>query len=356
MMKEKKEILSYIDRSLKNNKKFLEYHFLELIGEMIDSPFYKIATFQTYRDITVPIDKNILEQTLKDTINSDENFVYKGRHVSVDGFTFNEIYSDLNNSFPKSRYDINYLDKYYGINRSIIAHECFNNYLNSDLIKDFDKFSDFEAFFDSVVDTSGYYDYLKTHRLNINTTGWNNYVRELIEYFFLDYKYSAKFSNSNARFVKQLDKAWYLGIEYAKNHLNKSRRSGFFEFPYYFNIVLINANYDKRSKADYIYRQEDDNIVSFGILGNRFFFYPTISPTGYAMELASKYKKDPYTVYAINQMALVTEIGDKKHIQYRKDEALLLKKYMYYYIDITRKTSRSYLDYIEKSILDILNT
>ena len=85
-------------------------------------------------------------------------------------------------------------------------------------------------------------------------------------------------SNSQTvRFFKKLNTEWYIGIEYIKNSINRSKKSRFFEFPY-FNIVLAKYCYGKKNQKDTPYEQ-NKKILPLGILGNPFFYRPALSIT-----------------------------------------------------------------------------
>lgn len=105
-----------------------------------------------------------------------------------------------------------------------------------------------------------------------------------------------------------------------------------------------------------------DSVLSLGVLGNPFFYYPAITPTAYLGYLESKYHRKPYNefvdgkkilcdyVATINEIATIENDGKIITVKFRQSESQLLKEYVCYYIWLLSQTSRCYLNYIEASV------
>lgn len=280
-------------------------------------------------------------------------------------FFDDEIFINIDSAFPylkTSESDSNS----FGDIREKLTLGCFEKYISMGYLKKCSIKSDFDGFINFEVNINDYPTLIKSKRLNVNTTAWNSYTNQLIQHFFPGYLYDKSMSNSQTvRFFKKLNTEWYIGIEYIRNSINRSKKSRFFEFPY-FNIVLAKYCYGKKNQKDTPYEQ-NKKILPLGILGNPFFYRPALTPMEYYVILERKYHCKPnskitgqnttYCDYVpdINETAILSEENGKVVIRYRKEEELCLKNYICFYIDILSKTTVCYLNYIEKTLLYLLN-
>lgn len=183
---------------------------------------------------------------------------------------------------------------------------------------------------------------------------WIEYIFTLVEINFPDFKYEKSKSNKKVRFLKTLNEEIEFGFEYDSLELKNQIKKNGIQLPNYFNIIIINRKFNVKEKKEYVFSYDND-IISLGILGNPFFYQPCYPLISFATIELYHYgvfypdntdpKKVRDYVYINNETMKIIhsdEYGEK------------LKKHAFFYMDLLGYSSKSYLEYLEKSISDIL--
>lgn len=174
---------------------------------------------------------------------------------------------------------------------------------------------------------------------------------------FPEFSFDEKRSSARMlRFLKPLGNGYYWGFEYDEKFIRNEARKGDLDLPYYFNLVLMNDAFRKGARPDsYIYSWHED-IISLGILGNPF-FYPPCMPLLSFESVDYVYREDdPENNNDFNYQIEFKDNGNGTFtVIHPKELGERLKRHAYYYMDILCYSTRPYLAYIEKSILNTLN-
>ena len=349
-----KEVIDCLNNSLQEHKYNFGSQCIALIQKLVEDSCLNIALIQQIYAPNLKIDYRQLPDIIKRTIDEPNNFVYQERKIFYDySFMSNEIKVKINTQHIIVTPDEDSMFIQFKLEENL---NSFSQFLRSSEYITIENYLDFEAFKDFELNAEDYEQKSKSKRLNVNVSAWNKLFDRLLLRYFNDYAYDKQCSGSKiARFSKQIVRNWKLCIEYDKNIVSKSKRSRFFEFPH-LKISLI------KTDDDGYMNHTSDSVLSLGVLGNPFFYYPAITPTAYLGYLESKYHRKPYNeivdgkkilcdyVATINEIATIENDGKIITVKFRQSESQLLKEYVCYYIWLLSQTSRCYLNYIEASV------
>lgn len=338
---------------LKENKDSFKQSCIELAEDLIGSCF-RVALLRDLTDFKeMKSDSKIISDVINNIIESPNSLIFKERLTSWGRFLENEIRFDVYRGERQIGRKTASYEAFEPIFKKT-SLECFNEYWNDDMIScknEYEKISDFKCYLDLLVPNEDV-ENIKKQGVNFNIKDWNTYTIQLLNRFFPEFTYCSKISTHNLRFMKKLNEDWSLGIEYNKNIFNRSKKTGSVEFPDYFNLILLNKDYDKKSKPDYVYSFDNGNIISLGILGNPFFYPPLMPSLGYESDYLTRFTPpNNYTLltpqwHEDNKDGTTSILHDHEHGE-------KVKKYLYFYMDILSRTSKSYIEYVEKCLMDI---
>lgn len=260
-------------------------------------------------------------------ITNDEPELHSKEELQLRVDTENFLY-ECQNEFWR---DINHNSKYYEIS-------------------DFSCIEDFEfpvSKLELVTNSAGTY----------NVEAWSQYVFKLVEMNFPDFKYEKSKSNRKVRFLKSLNDDIQFGFEYDNTELKKEinrKTLNRIQLPYYFNVIIINKNFNPREKKEYVIKYDND-IMSLGIVANPFFYHPCYPLSLFGIiELYHYGNFYPDNTKPKKVRDCVKVNDETMKMVYSKEYFEKLKKYAFFYMHLLGYSSKSYLDYLEKSILDIL--
>jgi hypothetical protein len=196
--------------------------------------------------------------------------------------------------------------------------------------------------------------YLESFRkFKYNTDGWSSYISKLIKFCFPEFDIQSETGNV-VRFAKKLNEELFLGIEFDKKYF-LSRLKDADPDVSYLNLILFNNSFDLGMKQRPYILKYNDKVLSLGILGNPFFYRPCFSLSSFAVVELYYFKEDENGWRAMLPRYSwgKKENGDGTFTLIHPEEyGEKLKKHAFFYFDALAYSSRSYLTYLEKSILD----
>ena len=181
-------------------------------------------------------------------------------------------------------------------------------------------------------------------RFLYNANVWLEYLQHLIDTYFPDFIFNARFSTKKIKRYLRESEHYFLGFEYDESAILKVVKSGTPSFSDYFNIVLFDKSFYSDQGKYNVGKQVLP--LSLGILGNPFFY-----PVCYPMEgfFAVDYyrnadkgqpylKKFNYVDSENYEMIQPAELGE------------VIKKHAFFYMSLLASTSESYLSYLTRVI------
>jgi len=169
----------------------------------------------------------------------------------------------------------------------------------------------------------------------------------IIETLFDKYPLQKSYSSSKVlRFARQLTADLYFGFEINLNQSVANIRNGDLTTPS-FNVILFSTEFKKSLSPRQYLLLNHDTIMSFGILGNPFFFYPCIPLLSYVKIKQMDDKRQEYLF--VNQ--LIDEKDGNVQIVGPAEFGEWMKKYALFYLSILHDSSETYLTYLENCIL-----
>ncbi len=191
-----------------------------------------------------------------------------------------------------------------------------------------------------------------------NVSGWKEYLKSTILYWFNGFSYNPEISSEKTlRFTKGLNNDLLLMIEYNLDKVEGLMKNGHFPLSENLTISLVNSRFKAKNKYNLFASKLDENALSFGILGNPFFYKPSASFAQYSALETMKYLYDPS--FKIDTYKITYEIDNinKKLIVIHPEKTLgeKLKKYTFFYFHLLSVTSESYLQFLEKSVIQTYN-
>jgi hypothetical protein len=349
------KIRENLTSSLRENKEMLKENSLN-VGKHLLNSYYKVLLFNFYTDHRTGVfDINLLSGSINKGLDNSENPTLQQRFLEYGHFENNEI--KFSETFCQTKemsaltnlnYHHEFVPKLQSLTRE--SEELYwQDQKNIDLYHCFGNWN----LYDELVVSENELENYKEKNYQVNTKQWNEYTNQLIRNFFQGYELNENLSSNMNRFLKQIDKNWYFGFEYDAKLINKAKKCGFVEFSYYLNIILINKDYNKRDKSDYIFKQRDD-ILSLGKLNNPFF--EQINPLETCSMRYKWIENAPNNITLLSYLpAEFIKLDSRQYlVRYSKDYSEAMKKYLQYFFSITAFTATGYLEYVEKSVKDCI--
>lgn len=184
-----------------------------------------------------------------------------------------------------------------------------------------------------------------------NLNGWETYIIKLLKSIFTEYEYSEKYSSKKIfRFLKKISEDLYFGFEFDNSELKKEIKKGEISLPQYLNLIIVGNEFNKDiSPNEYIFNY-NDTILSLGILGNPFFFEPCFPLSGYyAIEMVGE-SNNPFSFTPKYHKEFLESPNGEIVIKQSEVLGEKLKRHAFYYLNVLKNSSESYLDYLESSI------
>lgn len=321
--------INKFQNALNSNKHLLRKESIEFLNRALGTYFEVALVIVGYDSSLDAINESFVISSIDNTLSNPENFTFLNSSNHNGTFEHNEIKVTLKITVP-SNHSSEYVNKRLEFFRQQM-YKSEEQFWKKQPIVIFQKLSDFKSFIDVTVPriaigrTHGY------AVLNYNNEDWKEYFYRLFIHFFPEFKFSQTTSTkSKIRFLKETEKL-YLGIEYKFENA---------AYASHINVPELNIVYCIKGK--------NVKFTSLGILGNPFFFPPTGYLRNYAsgkqmFSLGGEYK---FTNQMItNSDESVTLIGPE-------DFGEMVKKHAFFYFHLLRETSASYLNYIEKCLIE----
>lgn len=329
----------------------------ELAASSIDwlkSTFHdyrKIAAFKTsYNNKEVELEFGI--KFILDAITEDRNLSVRVPWSFPRHFNENHIYFDL--SFTTAKLRGNYEeDKFIKETSELkkLNDLCFKAFWEANKLKDSINMK-FDPFLTKVVKSEQIgmaYGYAV---LLFDNENWIKYYIQIIETLFDKYPLQKSYSSSKTlRFARPLTSDLYFGFEIDLTQSVANIRNGDLMTPN-FNVILFSSKFKKSVSPRRYLLPNHDLIMSFGILGNPFFFYPCIPLLSYCTIKQMDDKRSEYLY--VNQ--LIDEKDGNVKIIGPSEFGEWMKKYAFFYLSILRDSSETYLTYLENCILKAAGT
>ena len=121
--------------------------------------------------------------------------------------------------------------------------------------------------------------------------------------------------------------------------------------PDFFNLVLVNSQFNKTEKKSNYYYQDHPGIISLGILGNPFLYQPCYSLIGY--NAVEAHRSQELGKPHLDEIAKLG--GGQYQLMHPKSLNENIKKHAFFYMSLLSSTSHIYLQYIRNVLLKALD-
>lgn len=332
------EILKFKER-LHENKSVLHKKCNEVLNNSLHNFHKVILANLSLIDDNLNLNQKAIENSIYTTINNTENFTLRGRKLGLKDFIYNEIFVDVLKDFIEPEFNSKE-DIHQRALRKRLEYSCHEDFLKT---KQFQRGTEytFDCFENVTFPNSQLELQRKNWKFQYNLEGWLKYIFELTKINFSEFPYSeSKSTNRKTRFLKPLGKEVLFGFEYDTGYLSNEIKKGDICLPHYFNLILTKTS--------------EKTQESLGILGNPLFFEPCFPLSGFSsVELIN----DPANSNNLEHVHKrnFRENGDgTTTIVYPVEFGEKLKKQAAFYMAMLSYSSESYLQYIEKSIIEAM--
>ncbi len=342
-----------LQRTLRDNISYLENKSIDLVNNL-DNDSKKVvlnSVSDEYNPFRISKERAI--QNINTSIESGDQPILKLRNDDWAVFRENEIEFKVIKKPAPPLHTKEELQ--FRVESEDFLYKCFSSYwLDTEKNNRYAQVSDFLCFQDlefpidelSKIQNKG----------NIyNVEFWIKYIADLVEMNFPEFKFDKTKSNRIVRFLKPLNENFEFGFEYDLTTLKSQIKNKDIQLPDYFNIIVINKMFDSKAKIKSHIFNYNDNIISLGILGNPFFYPPCRSLYSFSIVDLYHYGEfypDNTEPKSVREYKLINE-GNMK-ILHSDEYGEKLKKYAFFYMDLLGYSSKGYLDYLEKCILEAL--
>lgn len=215
----------------------------------------------------------------------------------------------------------------------------------------YSKFSSFNCFLEVTLSIDNSRKYLNSNgRQVFNVTDWIRYFNSLIEFLYPDFEFNKKISNSNTiRFSKLVGENLLFGIEYSVQEFKYRIKRNSLQQPE-LKFFLSLQDFDKKTKS---YSLHDNTYWELNDINNPFFSIGRTLASYYA---SKNIKKESEGVYICDMCCAKQEILPNNMVRIYNDETLgdELKKMAFYELYNQAFHNKSYIHYLESSIMDTL--
>lgn len=345
-----------VEIQLKDNKPFFKEESLALLKDSLKG-YYRLIADRIY-DYNTPyhLDFDSLKEVIVKILDENEFPILQTRKVATLATIGNEI------SFPvPTKKDLVFNSK------EQIQHNMELKKLHKDCESEFwqdqkntigyQNLNNFECFNDIVIPEAQLSKYQNSLQFSYNVDGWRSYIFELLQTTFPEFIFDKdKSSKKVLRFLKPLANGLKFGFEYNVSELVNEIKRGEISLPYYFNLILINDKFKATTPSKDYLSNYHENILSLGVLGNPFFFEPSLSLLTFkSVEMHYDETNPNGFIYKYKRQFIHNPDGTFQ-IVHPKDYGEKLKKHAFFYMKALRYSSESYLEYVEKSILGVANS
>ncbi len=293
------------------------------------------------------VSRNNALDNINKVFNDDKNFSLQLRNDNWNVFRENEIKVIIENKKNLALHSDE--EKRYRVDKENFQYECEEEFwLDSFNVENYRKISNFNCFTDfefelseknKILKSGNYFDYVS----------WCDFILNTLLINFPDFKF--KNENETFRFTKALQNGLEFGFEYNNRKLMTGIKKGIIQLPDYFNIIVFNNSFDKKTKSiDYVFKH-NDCILSLGILGNPFFYHPTIPLKSFStIDLYHYGDFYPNNIEpkSVRKYELIG--SDKMKLLHCNEYGEKLKKHCFFYLDLLKYSTKDYLDYLELCI------
>ncbi len=216
---------------------------------------------------------------------------------------------------------------------------------------EYKKFGDINIFNDKVLIIDEMQKAQYYSKFQLSKDAWLGYVASLTQLFFPMFQYAKSFSTSKIRrYLTEISEGIWFGFEYDESGLSYEIKKGTPVLPDYYNLILINTQFNKAEKVENYYYQENSGIMSLGILGNPFFYHPSYILMGY--KAVDEHRSSEMGVPYLNE---IIELANNKYLlSHSKRFNESMKKHAFFYTSLLSSTSENYLDYLKNVLLAAL--
>lgn len=233
--------------------------------------------------------------------------------------------------------------------RDNLEYTCESEFWNDTVnLQRYKPFSDINIFDDRIFGEDELDIYKeKTNFLFIKEV-WFDYIKSLLQLYFPQFSFRQEFSSKSIhRYLTEIDRDTWFGFEYELSEVRYELKKGTPSLPTYFNLILIKPPFDKTEKTENYYLKQHPSILSLGILGSPFFYYPCYPLLGYsAVDVHKRFEAGkPYMWKFVKsgsrdyQLVHPVEYGES------------MKKHAFFYMDLLAATSADYLAYLQNILV-----
>lgn len=349
-----KEFSENFQNQLEKNKYFFQNDLIQEAKESIRN-HRKIAFIDNSAEyIPFKINFEVVEKVIKKSIEASQP-IFQITQGLEDGFPSLIFFKVMRNEQPYFNSE-QYSD--FFLQYKLLHIECINQFFineNHYKIHYDNHFSNLKIFNEPKIDDLENFGVLKNRNDKYNKSIWIEYIKSLCELTFNKFRFSKEHSTKNVyRFIKQVNEDLFIGFEFYVDITKKELNYNLTEVEPYFNIIVFNNQFNPDEPIiNYTFRK-NKNIISLGNLSNPLFTPMCLTMEAFKLltnktnpmdfDSPMKFHKKLYEVSQNNYL-----------IKYPDEFGEDLKKYAFFKIYLLEYFSRSYLGYIEKSILGSLS-
>jgi len=287
-------------------------------------------------------DKYDLIKVLKNTLSSDANprFIRDELFFHIKGIydiNVNQERDIISQQF--NLYEIKYETEYWKVQKNVSK---------------FDKIRLKDCFENIILNEKEVHSYVKKRMMLFNVKDWVDYFQKITSSMLKTSFFDKQLSTAKTtRFSKKINDEYKLVIEYDKQHLKKKIHQGLLTEPEYC-LLIVNKNFDKKTKS-YLYKTQ----VHPDVIYLRNVFHPVFrgvsSIGGFSSRLNSIQNKDGS--YSFCYPTQYKQLGNNQIQLFNSEEyGNLLIKHALYSLDFKFFFAQTYLEYIENSLKEALQT